>query len=405
MSLFDHPVTQITEQDLQALIIDKEAEHKTIDYKRDAVGSSDSDKKEFLYDASSFANTVGGHIVFGMDEAQGLPVNLVGLAGADQDRERLRLEQMVRTGIRPPLTGVETTGIRLKNGNVALVMRIPKSWNPAHQVTFQNAFRFYARGSNGKYQIDVDELRAIFAVSGTIAERIRDFRADRLAKIVLGDAPVTLLDGAALVLHVVPFSAFSTGGTFSLDKAADDPHEFPPIGRSQAQQFQITFDGLLTSSNAEAPPKPQRAYTLVSRTGTVEAGVSSLARGRSSDFLVLPAIEDMIVRFGGLYMHNLHALGVEPPFAILASLINVKGLRLLPSEVPQGALLEDMPGARLSKEQYHFVETIFSSVPADDQEAARQLRGTLDHLSNAAGAPTSPSFDARGNFKRKIGPQ
>jgi|SRR5712664_590986 len=344
MSLFDKPTTQITERDLQALISDKEAEHKTVDYKRDAVGSSDSDKKEFLYDASSFANTVGGHIIFGMEEAQGLPVNLVGLAGVDQDGERLRLEQMIRTGIRPPLTGVETTGIRLSNGNVALVMRVSKSWNPAHQVTFQNAFRFYARGSNGKYQIDVDELRSIFAISGTIAERIRDYRADRVAKIVIGNAPVTLLDGGALALHVVPFSAFSTGGAFSLDRAARDPDEFPPIGRLRAQQFQITFDGLLTTSNAEAPPRPQRAYTLVSRTGTVEAGVSSLARGRSSDFLILPAVEDMIVRFSGLYMHNLHALGVEPPFAVLASLINVKGMRLLTGDVPQGALPEEMPG-------------------------------------------------------------
>jgi hypothetical protein len=301
--------------------------------------------------------------------------------------------------------GIETIGIRLANGNVALVMRIPKSWNPPHQVTFQSSFRFYARGSNGKYQIDVDELRSIFAVSGTIAERIRDYRADRVAKIILGDAPATLLDGGALALHVVPFSAFSTGGTFSLDKAARDPDEFPPIGTSQAQQFQITFDGLLTTSNAEAPPKPQRAYTLVSRTGTVEAGVSSLARGRNSDFLVLPAIEAMIVRFSGLYMNNLHLLGVEPPFAILESLINVKGMRVLEGEVPQGALPEDMPGARLSKEQYHLVESIFNSVPADDQEAARQLRGTLDHLANAAGLSTSPSFDARGNYLRKIGPQ
>src|SRR3981081_362951 len=98
MSPFDKAITQITEQDLQTLISDKEAEHKTVDYKRDAVGSSDSDKKEFLYDASSFANSVGGPIVFGMAEAQGFPVNLIGLAGAHQDGERLRLEQMVRTG-------------------------------------------------------------------------------------------------------------------------------------------------------------------------------------------------------------------------------------------------------------------------------------------------------------------
>jgi hypothetical protein len=41
---------------LIALIDDGELEGKMIDYKRDRVGQADGDKKEFLYDVSSFAN-------------------------------------------------------------------------------------------------------------------------------------------------------------------------------------------------------------------------------------------------------------------------------------------------------------------------------------------------------------
>jgi len=66
----------ITEEDLQSLITNGVAEGRTIDYKRDLPGNSDGDKKEFLADVSSFANTGGGDLVFGMDEAGGLPTRI-----------------------------------------------------------------------------------------------------------------------------------------------------------------------------------------------------------------------------------------------------------------------------------------------------------------------------------------
>ena len=149
MGLSDKPLSQLTENDLFALVADKEAEGKTLDYKRDSVGKGDTEKKEFLYDVTSFANTLGGHLIFGMDEKNGEAINLADLAGIDPDQEILRLEQMLRDGVRPPIVGVESVRVPLSGGNVAIVMRIPKSWNPPHQVTFQKAFRFYGRDSNG----------------------------------------------------------------------------------------------------------------------------------------------------------------------------------------------------------------------------------------------------------------
>jgi predicted HTH transcriptional regulator len=69
----------VSEVDLDDLIQAKVPEGQTIEYKRNMYGSSDADKREALKDISSFANTVGGHLIIGMDEADGLPTALTGL--------------------------------------------------------------------------------------------------------------------------------------------------------------------------------------------------------------------------------------------------------------------------------------------------------------------------------------
>ena len=76
---------------------------------------------------SSFANTQGGYLIFGMEEREGLPSRLEGIRDVDPDKEVLRLEQMIRDGIRPPISGVQTAAIRLANGTAAIAMRIPKA--------------------------------------------------------------------------------------------------------------------------------------------------------------------------------------------------------------------------------------------------------------------------------------
>jgi predicted HTH transcriptional regulator len=63
------PLDHITEADLQALISDAVPEGRTIEYKRALPGNSDGEKKEFLADISSFANTSGGDLIYGMDES------------------------------------------------------------------------------------------------------------------------------------------------------------------------------------------------------------------------------------------------------------------------------------------------------------------------------------------------
>ncbi len=83
--LFNKPLTEIDENDLHVLIDDKVAERKTIEYKRDLPRNSYKDRKEFLADVSSFANTVGGYLIYGIDAKQGIPVDLCGVEIASVD--------------------------------------------------------------------------------------------------------------------------------------------------------------------------------------------------------------------------------------------------------------------------------------------------------------------------------
>ena len=154
----------LTEQHLQDLKENSVAEGKTLDYKRDLIGTSD--KKEFLADVSSFANASGGHLVFGMEEEGGVPTELCGVDVDDVDSEILRLENLIRDGLEPRIYGHDIKPVDLSNGKKALVIRIPKSFASPHVVKLKGTFRFYSRNSAGKYPLDVQELRTAFLGSG-----------------------------------------------------------------------------------------------------------------------------------------------------------------------------------------------------------------------------------------------
>jgi predicted HTH transcriptional regulator len=62
------PLDLIDETILQTLVSNKVAEGKKIEYKQALPGNSDSEKKEFLADVSSFANAIGGDLIFGVEE-------------------------------------------------------------------------------------------------------------------------------------------------------------------------------------------------------------------------------------------------------------------------------------------------------------------------------------------------
>ena len=154
------PINNVAAADIDDLVRNKVPETRTIEYKRELPGSTDSDKREFLADVSSFANTAGGDLLFGVAEMEGLPTKVIGVQSADLDAEISRLDSIIRSGLDPRIRS-SVRSINCNNGSVVLI-RIEESWFGPHRVIFRGHDKFYARHSTGKYPLDVSELRQAF---------------------------------------------------------------------------------------------------------------------------------------------------------------------------------------------------------------------------------------------------
>jgi predicted HTH transcriptional regulator len=97
--------------DLASLVSNGVPEGRSLDYKEQPPGRTDEAHRDFLADVASFANTLGGHMLFGISEqrangqATGIPAALVGLS-CNIGAEALRLESTIRDGIEPRIHGI-----------------------------------------------------------------------------------------------------------------------------------------------------------------------------------------------------------------------------------------------------------------------------------------------------------
>ena len=97
-------------------------EIKTTEFKRELKFDDKSQVKEFLYDISSFANSSGGDIFYGIDEKEGLR----GIPIDSLDQFVLKIEQLIRSGINPRIT-YRIKEYQLSNDQYVLFIRITKS--------------------------------------------------------------------------------------------------------------------------------------------------------------------------------------------------------------------------------------------------------------------------------------
>jgi hypothetical protein len=320
MSLLDIILDKITEADLNNVISNGVPESATIDYKRETYGNSDGDKREFLADVSSFANTIGGDIVIGIDEASGLPTAVTPLTG-DIDAEVRRLESIALSGIEPRLTNLRIRAVPVAGGH-AVIVRVPRSFVPPHRVIAQNSNRFYARAGTNKYEPNVDQLRQLFTDTPHMLERIRSFRADRLVKITAGDTPIPLGQLGKVVLHVIPLPSFADGRmadiVSELAKGSHVPVPLDEVGFPS--NHAVNLDGYLSYS--EGGPGTRLAYAQFFRNGAIE-GVGEL---RSDDKVnsrfITRDLTNLVMSRVRLYLDVLRAYDLGLPVYIFLSFCN-----------------------------------------------------------------------------------
>lgn len=289
----------IDESTLAALQTNGVTEGPTLEFKRDTYGSGDDAKKEFLKDISALANTLGGHLVIGVDEVEGAAGPIVPLT-LDTDAELLRLENLARDGIQPRIVGLRMRAVPVSGGRV-LILRVPRSMNAPHRVSFRASNKFYARSSAGTYELGVDELRASFTASASALDRARAFQQERTFRLDSGAGVETLTrESGILVLHLLPVASFT--GLIAVDVDQRGNGGFPPIGSAGAMAPRLNFDGFISVNNIA----PGSGYTQLFRNGVVEATTTNAVNEYRGQRMVLAAnLESEIAKVLPSYLASL----------------------------------------------------------------------------------------------------
>lgn len=392
----------ISKSDIESLIYNGVTERKTIEYKEQLSGNSDGDKKEFLADISSFANASGGDIIYGIQEKRdsngkttGIPEAAKGLNGINSDEVVRKLESMIRDGIAPRIIGLQTKVIDgFEDGSVILI-RIPKSWNSPHMVTFKNHSRFYSRNSAGKYPLDVNEIRSAFITSESLAERIREFRVERIANIIADETPIPLESNPKIVLHVIPIASFTSGISVDVNVARNENNllSLNPINSSSSSGWsqRYNFDGIVKFLTGIQTPTSY-SYTQLFRNGAIEAvDAYHLQESKGGKTIHSIYYEEELINSLQDYLQLQQQIELNPPVLIMLSLLGVRDYVMRVGD-----------GLDHTRHTYPIDRDnlIIPEIVVEDyaMKASEILRPAFDAIWQACGWDCCKNYDADGNW-------
>jgi hypothetical protein len=400
----------ICKDDIDSLIRDEVPESKTLEYKLELPKDGKEDKKEFLADVSAFANAAGGDLLYGISEKRdsgtttGIPESAVGIKGFNEDSDIRRLESMIRDGISPRLN-VKIKKIDGFQDGLCLLIRIPDSSAKPHMLSNKSS-RFYSRNSKGKYPLDVGEIRSAFLQSESLSAKIRNFRLERIARIVSGDLPIPMKDSPKLVFHIVPLMSLNPSYCKDIHEIEQKSHVCNSMyGDGAFSRYNI--DGVLKTSvrlpsyNSESYRYHFDDYFQIFRNTMIEFVNSprieeSIPDSRTNSKRCVSGLrcEAGIIRAFRSYLEFCRSLDIDPPFILMLTFVGVKGIEMTPG----GTGFFPNEGAPFDRDTMVFPEIVLNET---SERVDRLLKPLFDIIWQSAGWSHSMSYDTNGNW---VGP-
>lgn len=374
------------DEHVRSLISEGVAEGVHLDFKRELPRLDAAGRHELLADVSAFANASGGDLVYGVDEdGEGKATEVVPIAG-NSDEEARRLLDSIFNGIEPRIPGVQIKTVSAAGGFV-LIVRVPQSWTGPHRVKSNQ--HFFVREGGRKRQLDMPEIRGLFLRSDAQAQRVRDFRTERIGNFIAGRSPVRLVPGGLEVLHLVPTQ--SALGLVSVDPVQYVRNRTLPVIGSTVPNARINIDGAL--GVRPVSELGTHGYSLLFRNGFFETTKILTGRTKHRGRINLPSLayEQELIVLLQRFRAELRHLGLGEEMTAMLTLVGAGDMEL--GLDPNKFDVYDNEG-QFDREVLVIPDVL---LPADQSEAVA-LKPLFDLVWHAAGMERSFNYNTAGEW-------
>lgn len=394
--LLDKKIESININDIQSLVENSVCENKSLDYKRELHIDTDADKREFLADISSFANSNGGEIIFGIEEdsIEKIPTKIVGIPYENDDILIRKLEDFIRQSIQPIILNIEYKVIELVDNKCILIIRIPQSLIAPHRVEYKGHNKFFTRNNKGKYQMDVNELRLSFNSGLNLEKRIEDFKMNRYYEILSNKYNKLINDSPIFVIHYIPLSALNDISHLSINDIKQAMTKANSMALGYGYSKRITLDGVAM----DYKENERSSFAIYKNNGIIEKATTNFFKKEYVVTSIHPnPVIDMI---NGYQILNKTisdfnevkdyyiSVGINTPLIIACSILNAQGFTIptrdwyeILGKVDRDILLID----NLYVENFN-----------DETEII--LKPIFDSIYNACGYEKCPAYNDEDNY-------
>ena len=356
---FSKPVTELTFDDIQALVDNQEPEGVTLEYKRE-LNTSPGGKKELAKDVSAMANSQGGHLIIGLaeeDHGPKMPEQFVERMLGRQKVEEW-LDQVLNSNIQPRVNvHIKPIPVPGNPEECVVVMHVPPSPRVPHMITAQNDNRYYVRHNCEVLPAEEYEVRDMFERGRRMREEVKEYLRKRgyfepddqpdfaLNKLTRQLGVAYFDETANVVLEpahtVVSFVCCPTMLGDRIDASSSEFRQwlnpaqryyYPPGIFLPHQVCRATLDGVVCGNDLplqeRTPGHPIREYLAVHRSGYTEFGYGDGIQYQGRRLVNFVKMVGRFWQFVGFVSDLYRYAKLSTTAIILLNLANVEGTHL-----------------------------------------------------------------------------
>ncbi|MFA7654335.1 MAG: ATP-binding protein [Candidatus Magasanikbacteria bacterium] len=434
--MFNKPISQLNESDIQSLIDNKEKESLVLEFKQEITGT-DHEKKEISKDISAMANADGGYLIIGIKEASSCADSITGTS-KDIGRQPVEawIENILITNIRPRISiKPQVIALTSISDRVVVVIYIPKSPRRPHMVVADGRNAYYIRHNFQAAYADEHEVRSMFLESKSMGDEMKSFLGARHLNDPLdGGFAITPLSeelSKSLILlrelpekfNSKPFVLFASCPRYleeRVDIASADFQNWLELNKKVnlfgldidflSYDKTVSADSIYSVEEIRSDEIPERLpyyYTEINRNGYLENGLGADLMWPNKDILLFN-----IARFTAafwMFMKFTRSLyekiGYSDEVNVIVALADMKGLMIHgfgnKDEKTKWAQPYDIFHSYkkpICKQRNVKIERNMMASDLNDDKIEAVVKEVAKRVSNAFGENIAKCFDDAGNF-------